>query len=133
MDAETFNQIFEYQMGKVESTLSEKGNEYDLEFGDRLRSFRSAANLQRVSMKQALAGMMVKHTVSIYGMCASEEEFELEKWDEKITDHINYLFMLAAVVRDDLESKAAPAEAKTNNFVPDDVIAAFAGLRKVTK
>ena len=98
MDAETFNHIFEYQMGKVESTLVKKGDEYANE--DRLHNFRVAATMQGTSLKQALAGMMAKHTASVYDMCASDEEFDLEKWDEKITDHINYLFLLAAVVRD---------------------------------
>lgn len=111
MDADTFNQIFEYQMGKVESTLVKKGDEYANE--DRLHNFRVAATMQGTSLKQALAGMMAKHTASVYDMCASDEEFDLEKWDEKITDHINYLFLLAAVVREGLENRPAPAPVET--------------------
>ena len=107
MDAETINQIFEYQIGKVESTLVKKGDEYATE--DRLHNFRVAATMQGASLKQALAGMMAKHTASVYDMCSSDEEFDLDKWDEKITDHINYLFLLAAVVRDGLENRPAPA------------------------
>ena len=131
MDAETFNQIFEYQMGKVESTLVKKGDEYANE--DRLHNFRVAAIMQGTSLKQALAGMMAKHTASVYDMCASEEEFDLDKWDEKITDHINYLFLLAAVVRDGLENRVSPAEANTNNFFSDEVITALTGLTKINK
>ena len=131
MDAETFNQIFEYQMGKVESTLVKKGDEYATE--DRLHNFRVAATMQGTSLKQALAGMMAKHTASVYDMCASDEEFDLEKWDEKITDHINYLFLLAAVVRDGLENRVSPAEANTNNFFSDEVITALTGLTKINK
>lgn len=108
MDTELFNQIFEYQMGKVEKVLVQKGDEYATE--DRLHNFRVAANLQGVSLKQALAGMMAKHTTSVYDMCASEDEFDLEKWDEKITDHINYLFLLAAVVRDERPENSLDAE-----------------------
>ena len=120
MDAETFNQIFEYQMGKVESTLVKKGDEYATE--DRLHNFRVAATMQGTSLKQALAGMMAKHTASVYDMCASDEEFDLDKWDEKITDHINYLFLLAAVVRDGIENRVSPAEANTNNFFSDEAV-----------
>ena len=131
MDADTFNQIFEYQMGKVESTLVKKGDEYATE--DRLHNFRVAATMQGTSLKQALAGMMAKHTASVYDMCASDEEFDLDKWDEKITDHINYLFLLAAVVRDGLENRVSPAEANTNNFFSDEVITALTGLTKINK
>ena len=131
MDAETFNQIFEYQMGKVESTLVKKGDEYATE--DRLHNFRVAATMQGTSLKQALAGMMAKHTASVYDMCSSNEEFDLDKWDEKITDHINYLFLLAAVVRDGLENRVSPAEANTNNFFSDEVITALTGLTKINK
>ena len=131
MDAETFNQIFEYQMGKVESTLVKKGDEYATE--DRLHNFRVAATMQGTSLKQALAGMMAKHTASVYDMCASDEEFDLDKWDEKITDHINYLFLLAAVVRDGIENRVSPAEANTNNFFSDEVITALTGLTKINK
>ena len=131
MDAETFNQIFEYQMGKVESTLVKKGDEYATE--DRLHNFRVAATMQGTSLKQALAGMMAKHTASVYDMCSSDEEFDLDKWDEKITDHINYLFLLAAVVRDGLENRVSPAEANTNNFFSDEVITALTGLTKINK
>ena len=65
--------------------------------------------------------------------CASDEEFDLDKWDEKITDHINYLFLLAAVVRDGLENRVSPAEANTNNFFSDEVITALTGLTKINK
>ena len=59
-----------------------------------------AAELEGVTMAQALAGMMAKHTVSIYDMCRSGEEYPLWLWEEKITDHLNYLFLLNAVVRE---------------------------------
>lgn len=123
MDADIFNQIIEYQMGRVESTLVKKGDEYANE--DRLHNFRVAATMQGTSLKQALAGMMAKHTASVYDMCASDEEFDLDKWDEKITDHINYLFLLAAVVRDGMENRVAPAvEVKSVNSM-DEAISTF--------
>ena len=45
----------------------------------------------------ALAGMMAKHIISIYDMCFSDRKtFELAVWEEKITDSLNYLFLLKA-------------------------------------
>ena len=41
--------------------------------------------------------MMVKHTISIYDMVCEYAEganFEFEKWEEKIKDHIIYLINL---------------------------------------
>ena len=120
MDIDTFSQIIEYQMGKVESTLATKNAEYHTD--DHLHNFRVAANLQGVSLKKALAGMMAKHTISVYDMCSSDEEFDLDKWDEKITDHINYLFLLSAVVRDGLENRVAPVETKPISQIMDEAL-----------
>ena len=46
--------------------------------------------------------MISKHVVSIYDMCYSNLlHFELEQWDEKITDSINYLILLKALVKEE--------------------------------
>ena len=45
--------------------------------------------------------MMAKHTVSVYDMCESGEQYPVELWQEKITDSINYLLLLNAMVRED--------------------------------
>jgi hypothetical protein len=45
--------------------------------------------------------MMAKHTISIYDMCYGDRNgktYSLELWDEKITDSINYLLLLKALV-----------------------------------
>lgn len=52
--------------------------------------------------KAALAGMMSKHVVSLYDMCYSTLlHFDMEQWDEKITDCINYLILLKALVKEE--------------------------------
>lgn len=79
-----------------------KGEEYDNNTNDRLHSFKVAAALEGKPPKQALAGMMAKHTISIYDMCMSNEEFSIDRWNEKITDHINYLVLLKALVEENL-------------------------------
>lgn len=65
---------------------------------DALHNFRVAAELQDCTMAQALAGMMAKHTVSVYDMVSSGKEYDLKIWDEKICDNINYLLLLKVVV-----------------------------------
>ena len=69
---------------------------------DRLNAFKIAASLQGCTPKAALAGMMSKHVVSLYDMCYSSLlQFDLEQWDEKITDCINYLILLKALIKEE--------------------------------
>ena len=96
-----FNKIVNEQLKCCTNLLCVKGNEYDSSTEDRLHSFKVAAKLQGVSPKEALAGMLAKHTVSIYDMMR-DGEHSIEKWNEKITDHINYLLLLKALVYEEL-------------------------------
>lgn len=98
MTTTTFNEIITAQLGRCTDTLINKAAEYATE--DRLHNFKIAAALQDVTTVQALAGMMAKHTVSVYDMCASGEDYPIELWNEKIGDSINYLLLLAAAVRE---------------------------------
>ena len=46
--------------------------------------------------------MMSKHIISIYDMCFSEQTiYDQSIWNEKITDTLNYLFLLNALVREE--------------------------------
>ena len=95
MNNADFEKILERQMHQCEEVLINKAREYATE--DRLHNFKVAAGLQGITPQQALAGMMCKHTVSIYDMCRAGE-YDITVWDEKITDHINYLLLLKALV-----------------------------------
>jgi len=97
MNHETFNAFVKEQLSACEDMLCKKAVEYATE--DRLHQFKVAAELQNCTPEQALAGMMGKHTVSIYDMCNGHGKVDsLACWTEKITDHINYLLLLKAVV-----------------------------------
>lgn len=100
MTTKEFECIMENQINRCREILGSKAGEYAAE-DDRLHNFRVAAALQGGSLKQALAGMMVKHTVSLYDMCTSGKAYPIELWDEKITDHQNYLTLLRAVVEEE--------------------------------
>lgn len=100
MTAKEFERIMENQINRCREILGSKAGEYAAE-DDRLHNFRVAAVLQGIPIKQAIAGMMAKHTVSIYDMCTSEKTYPIELWDEKITDHLNYLLLLRAVVEEE--------------------------------
>ena len=101
MTTEEFNAIINEQIDRSTEVLIRKAKEYATE--DRLHNFKIAAELEGCNAQQALAGMMAKHTVSIYDLCrdSSTANVPIEMWNEKITDHINYLLLLSAVVRED--------------------------------
>ena len=96
MDAKRFTEILDEQITTCRNMMVSKADEYAT--ADRLHNFKVAADLQKITVRQALAGMMAKHTVSIYDMCRAHGSTDLVVWEEKITDHLNYLFLLKAVV-----------------------------------
>lgn len=103
MTNERFNVIVDARLACCKNILTSKGVEYaeGEDTDDRLHAFAVAAALERITPKEALAGMMAKHTVSIYDMCRDSQRHPLNKWHEKITDHINYLLLLAAMVEEE--------------------------------
>ncbi len=100
MKAEEFNYVVKNQIDRCNDILSKKSNSYATN-SDKLHNFRQAAHLSQESMRHALAGMMMKHTISLYDMLYTEDIFLTEVWDEKITDHINYLLILKAIIEDE--------------------------------
>ena len=101
MNTNDFNAIIREQIDRCENTLCKKAEEYATE--DRLHNFKVAAGLQDCSPTTALAGMMCKHTVSVYDMVRgleNGEKYSLDMWNEKIGGSINYLLLLAAMVRE---------------------------------
>lgn len=96
MNTDDFAEIVGNQFRICEDVLVDKNREYATE--DVLHNFRVAADLTGESMRKALSGMLAKHTVSIFDMCQSMEVYPLATWNEKITDHINYLILLKAIV-----------------------------------
>jgi hypothetical protein len=103
MHNDEFEVIATQQIARCLDVLGFKAGEYATE--DRLHNFKIASRIQECTMRQALAGMLVKHTTSIYDMCKSLVESPIELWDEKITDHINYLILLRAVVQEESKTK----------------------------
>ena len=101
MTLEKFNESVSRQLNYCEALLIHKGMEYAPDDSDRLSAFKVAAALQDESPKQALCGMLAKHIVSVYEMCRSEERQPVDKWIEKLTDSINYLLILRAMVDDE--------------------------------
>lgn len=103
MNNSDFTKVVEDQLAYCTSLLIDKSKEYD--FGsDRLHSFKVAADLLKSTPKEALLGYLTKHIISVYDMCKSKESFPIEKWDEKITDCINYFLLLKGLITEEYVS-----------------------------
>lgn len=95
------NAVFDGQVALCREILQKKTKEYTGDDTDRLGAFKAAAALQHTTPERALAGMLAKHIVSLYDMCfADGMSFADGTWDEKITDSLNYLFLLKAIVKE---------------------------------
>lgn len=97
MTPEEFDSIVKHRIDQSMDVLLSKAGEYASDT-DRLHNFKVAARLQGITPAQALAGMMAKHTISVYDMVMAGEDYPKAQWDEKIGDHINYLLLLYAVL-----------------------------------
>lgn len=109
MNSADFVDALDEQVKICEEMLGAKAAEYATD-DDRLHNFKVAAALKGETPKQALAGMMAKHTVSIYDMIRDDVDAPMVVWIEKISDHLNYLFLLKALV---VEEKFPPAKETT--------------------
>lgn len=100
MEYDIFNDLVAKQFEACMNVLCCKQEQYALN-NDRLSQFKNVAAFRQQTSKQALAGMMIKHTSSVYDLIDKEaagEEVGLGMWEEKITDHINYLVLLMGLV-----------------------------------
>lgn len=101
MNSEKLTEVIHKQFAVCEELLTQKAKEYAPI--DRLHNFRVAAQMQNVNLETALGGMMAKHTVSLYDLIERTEQGEVfgpDIWMEKITDHMNYLLLLVAVLNE---------------------------------
>jgi hypothetical protein len=81
--------------------MGRKSKEYASD-DEKLANFKKAAALQGLRPEQALFGMLAKHLVSLADMAGDQggTPFPREVWEEKLTDAINYLLLLEAVIHE---------------------------------
>ena len=95
-----FNEIVTEQLGHCVTVLDKKGREYAYS-SDRLDHFKISAIEQDIRPEQALWGMAAKHITSLSSMCKSNAAgYTKEVWREKITDTMNYMILLWALVQE---------------------------------
>lgn len=110
MNTNDFNIVVETQLQLCLSILVQRSAQYSTE-DDKLHNFKVAASVKGETPRQALSGMMVKHTVSIYDMIQSGKKYPIDVWNEKITDHINYLLLLKGILVEELDGASQKKQA----------------------
>ena len=108
MNAEEFDKIVGARMDWCMKTLCAKGDEY-ARGGDRLWNFKVAGRKLNCHPAEALAGMMVKHTVSVDDIIDGLAKGVVppkELVAEKIGDSINYLLLLEGLIEEERRMRA---------------------------
>lgn len=134
MDTKRFNEVLKEKLTEADEVLGSKAAEYATD-DDRLHNFKVAAQLQGNTPAEALAGMMAKHTVSVYDLIRDQVEITdipLAMWDEKITDHINYLLLLNAIVREAYDEQEAKVP-KNRDLNPEERFDLGGGLQALLR
>lgn len=108
MTTKELGAVFEEQVQRCREVLLVKGKEYTPDEADRFSSFKTAAELQHIEPEKALLGMLSKHIVSLYDMSfVGVDHYDMPVWDEKITDALNYLFILTAILKEERKSETS--------------------------
>lgn len=104
MISKDFENIVCKQFKYCYKLLFEKAKQYNIGTEDRLHAFKVASAFEGISTKQALFGMLSKHLVSLSDMIRKDSIQPLDVWNEKISDSINYLLLLKAIIEEEAES-----------------------------
>ena len=107
MNNQEFEVVFNETIELCRGLMLNKNEEYARN-SDKLHNFKQSGNFRNQRPEVALAGMMMKHTTSIYDYIddhVNKKIHSLEDWDEKIIDHINYLILLRAILFETEEQK----------------------------
>ena len=107
MNAEEFDKIVGARMDWCMKTLCAKGDEY-ARGGDRLWNFKVAGRKLNCHPAEALAGMMVKHTVSVDDIIDGLAKGVVppkELVAEKIGDSIDYLLLLEGLIEEERQRR----------------------------
>lgn len=102
MNSKDFDKIVNERCSAILGTLASKAKEYASN-DDRLHNFKEAARLEGIHPIEALQGMLLKHIVSVGDMrrdYVAGKTHSDAMINEKIGDHINYLILLEALMKE---------------------------------
>jgi hypothetical protein len=138
MKRQQFNRIVSRTFNQCKNTLTRKGDVYGPD--DRFSNFKTAARMLGCTPEKALEGFMTKHYVALHDFIAtldtSQPMLDMDEWDEKIGDMINYLLLLGGLIAERREllipvRNSAPAATPNSTHQPP-VIGATSCHNKTT-
>lgn len=97
MTSKEFKEVVDEQLEYCKNLLFKKNEEY-VTTDDVFENFRTGANMLGTDVKNTLLGYLTKHLVSIVSMIKDDKQYDIDKWNEKIGDSINYLLLLKGMV-----------------------------------
>ena len=125
MNHKEFNELLDQILHRVTNVLASKSAEYSTDT-DKLHNFKRAGAMLQCSPEKALVGMWTKHVISILDIIDEidrqqsthlkrlrkaftkaffkkyyEKQINIEMIEEKITDAINYLILLEALIKEE--------------------------------
>ena len=97
MTSKEFKEVVDEQLEYCKNLLFKKNEEY-VTTDDVFENFRTGANMLGTDVKNTLLGYLTKHLVSIISMIQDDKQYDIDKWNEKIADSINYFLLLKGMV-----------------------------------
>ena len=97
-----FEKLLKEIIERTTKVLSTKSDEYSTD-SDKLHNFKRAGKMLGCTPEKALVGMCTKHIISILYIVDNEdnsETIDVKIIEEKITDAINYLILLEALLKE---------------------------------
>lgn len=107
MNPKDFDMLARKRFVSCLKLLQNKSDEYS-RGQDKLHNFRKAAKSRNITPERALDGMMLKHLVSIDDIINDIDNGKIptkQTLSEKITDIINYLVLLEALITERIEEE----------------------------
>jgi hypothetical protein len=109
MKHQDFDKLLERRLSLIKQTLASKATEYASygEGEDGLHNFRRSAAITGETPAQVCIGFFVKHMTSVLDIVEKEAKRNSNlsegMIDEKIGDAINYLILLEAILKEEIE------------------------------
>ena len=105
MDDKKFSAVAKKQFADCQDILAERGKTYAVRNQDRLSAFGVMANLLDDSSVNVVLELAAKPIAKLFSLRKSRSK-KLSSWQEYITDTINYLIILRAVLEEDENEQA---------------------------
>lgn len=103
MTQEKFNEFYKKFTEEETALLTSKGEEYSAQHRDRLSAFKEIGELTGMFNTEVCLVLLLKHISSICKYNNGSSTPVTESFMERIHDARNYLFLLAALIKEEKE------------------------------